>query len=743
MPNQTYQIRLPAVHDSLPRFYEFFNRVSDEIGLNAQAHFDIELSIEEALTNIINHAYKNYAGDFFLKIVRDSTQVNVSIQDWGEQFDPAKIKPFDYNSPVETRINGGMGLHFMRTLMDHVDYQFAEGSTILMMTKSINPHGDAPLFVEQIEHELQVFDAVGRALSTERNVDALLDLIVDKLTEVINADRGTLYLLDPEKGELVSKVLQDTTGRLTEIRLKIGQGIAGHVAETGKTVNITSAEDDPHFAGYFDRVSGYQTQTMICTPMRDNHGNIIGVVQLLNKREGYFTRRDEIILAVLASQAAMAIENARLLESEREKRHIADTLRDVSSIINSSLELEEVLELILKEVERVVPFQIASILLIEGDEMVVGASRGAKTEYAQHISIFKVTENALIQEMIKTRLPIIIPDVEADPRWIRTSMTTGMHSFLGTPLIVDDRVIGELSLNNTVINAYRPTQAEVVRTFANQAAAAIERARLHHQTIQQARLQQEVETARTIQTSFLPDKDPQIPGWDIAATWHPAKEVAGDFYDFIPLPEDRIGFVVADVCGKGIPASLFMALSRTVFRVLAMNHTPLGEFSPALLLEKVNNQIKAESTSNLFVTLFYGILDPHSGEMHYCNGGHNPPIFVRQDGSYEMLETCGPALGIFPNVPYEAFTIQMAPGDGLTIYTDGVTEALNHEQEEFGEDRLIECLVDTRAKPASEINGLIRYIVREFTGDRPPDDDATLVVIKCRAGEATVPADGE
>ncbi|PJF44619.1 MAG: hypothetical protein CUN55_03070 [Phototrophicales bacterium] len=724
----SHQIRLPAKRQSLIDFYQFFRQVSQDFHLSEQIQFDIELSVEEALTNIIHHAYgPDEEGDFVLRISDYGDKIEVIIQDWGKPFDPEAIPPFDYSAPVEARINGGMGLHFMRTLMDSVEYRFEDGTTILTMIKRRDPVMPLMPVEERIERELQVFDAVARALSTERNADALLDLIVDKLTDVVDADRGTLYLYDPERNELVSKILQDDTGRLTQIRLPMGEGVAGYVAETGETVNITSTANDPHFAKNFDRESGYHTQTMLCTPMRNAGGEIIGVIQLLNKRDGVFTRRDEIVLSVLASQAAIAIENNRLLQSEKEKRQIADRLREVSSIINSSLELAEVLQLILQELEHVVPFDLASILLIEGQELVLRAGRGFQKPIPMHSPLFKITENLLIQEMMKTHLPLIIPDVREDSRWIRTEHTAEMHSWLGAPLIVGDQVIGELSINHRQADFYRQTHVDIVRTFANQAAAAIERARLHEQTIVQARLQQEVETARTIQTSFLPDRDPQLAGWDIAASWQPAKEVAGDFYDYIYLPDDRLGFVIADVCGKGIPASLFMALSRTILRVMAQTDLP-----PSLLLEQVNNQLKSDSRSNLFVTLFYGLLDLQTGAMTFANGGHNPPIWIQAERpkQFTMLNPTGPALGVFPNVYYDQNTINFKSGDVLVLYTDGVIEAINEDEEEFDEARLVDCIVAHAHHSAETLNAAIRQTVARFIGTQSTEDDATILVIK-------------
>lgn len=723
-----YEIHLPAVHDSLRKFYQFFREVSLDLGLDEKTQFDIELSIEEALTNVINHAYKGGVGDFALRIMDEGDQLRVEIQDWGDPFDPNAIKPFDYSAPVETRIDGGMGVHFMRTLMDSIDYTFHDtNGTLLTMTKKRTPSPLSPQFDEEIEHELHVLDSVARAILIERHVDSLLDLIIDKLTEVIHADRGTLYLIDEDTQELYSKILQDETGRLAQIRLKIGEGVAGYIAETGETVNIASVENDPHFAPNFDRQSGYQTQTMLGTPMLNAKGKIIGVIQMLNKRDGgVFTHRDEIILTVLASQAAIAIENAQLLASEQEKRRLADTLREVSAIINSALDLEEVLKLILNQFERVVPFDIASILLIEGESLVVGAVRGlAADSVPLNTPLFKVEENPLIQEMVLQRQPIIIPNVLEDKRWIQISLTENVRAWMGVPLVVGNRLIGQLSLNHAKPGFYRQSHAEVALTFANQAVAAIERARLYKKTIEQARLQQEVETARTIQSSFLPDANPQIDGWDIAASWEPAKEVAGDFFDFIPLPDNRLGFVVADVCGKGIPASLFMALSRTVLRVMAQSDLPPDE-----LLYRVNNQLKSDSTSSLFVTLFYGILDPQTGVIVYGNGGHNPPIYLTQANEPLLIESSGPALGVFANVGYELGQLTLGAEELLVVYTDGLTEAINRDEHEFEEERLLNCVVEHRDLSATALNSKIRDAVKAFAQDRPFDDDATILIIK-------------
>lgn len=725
MIGKNYEIMLPAIRSSLLRVYDFLAAVRTAFALDEKTHFDIELATEEAITNIIAYAYEEYEkpGDFVLSITHEGEHIRITLQDWGNPFDPALIPPFDYNAPVEKRINGGMGMHFMRSLMDEVTYRQREndnGTTLTMLKKIDQKPVDY-----HIEEELRVFEEVGRALSNERDVNTLLNLIVEKLIQVVDADRGTLYLLEPEKGELVSKVLQDETGRLTEIRLKIGEGVAGHVAMTGETVNIFSAAEDPHFAKRIDQSSGYKTETMLCTPMRNAQKEIIGVVQLLNKIDGVFTPRDAAILTVLSSQAAIAIENARLITSEKAKRQLADTLREVTSIINSSLDLDEVLYLILSQLERVIEFEGAAILLLEQTELTVKASRGYDIAGLRGLPLFKVTENPLFMEMIDTHKPIIIGDVGHDNRWVNIEETRASRSWMGVPLIIGNQVIGELGFTHTRLNFYNQEMATVAQAFANQAAAAIERARLHQQTIRQARFQQELETAYTIQSSLLPEREPQLPGWDIAATWEPAQEVAGDFFDFIALPDGRMGFVLADVCGKGVGAALFMALSRTVFNVMAQSDLPLD-----VLMTQVNNQIKNNNRANLFVTLFYAVIDPKTGEMAYSNAGHNPPIIVSASGEDKMLPNSGPALGIFPNIAYKTDTLTLAPGDMIVIYTDGITEAVGKDDEEFGEDRLIELLHVYGQNNARAVIYAIAQAVDLFTHNAPPSDDATLLVIK-------------
>ncbi len=234
----------------------------------------------------------------------------------------------------------------------------------------------------------------------------------------------------------------------------------------------------------------------------------------------------------------------------------------------------------------------------------------------------------------------------------------------------------------------------------------------------------ELQIARDIQMSFLPEKLPRIPAYDLAAMSLPAKEVGGDFYDAIPLPDERLGIVMADVSGKGVPAALFMALSRTVVRAHARHSGAKDAIRDANIL------IAEDSKSGMFVTLFYGVVDAARLTMTYVNAGHNPPMLFRGDGEPRELKATGIILGVMDDAEYEERTVDLAGGDLLLLYTDGVTEAINPEEEQFGEERLIATVQEYRHLPSNEIVERIQQAVFAFCGREPQFDDLTLMVLK-------------
>ena len=249
---------------------------------------------------------------------------------------------------------------------------------------------------------------------------------------------------------------------------------------------------------------------------------------------------------------------------------------------------------------------------------------------------------------------------------------------------------------------------------------------LRRTTAENERVQKELDLARGIQRSFLPESPPIVPGFDLAALNTPALEVGGDFFDFIPVSLDQWGLVIADVSGKGFPAALFMALSRTMLRANA-----LGNPTVLQTICRANNMIAQEGRANMFVTLFYGVLDPKSKTLTYVNAGHNPPFITdREGGDIVILAAKGIALGIMSDMEFEEKDVTLREGDILLLYTDGVTEAVNRKGEMFGQHRLAKLVEDNQKRSAQEIIQIIEQTVLEYAEGLPQFDDLTLMAVK-------------
>jgi phosphoserine phosphatase RsbU/P len=249
---------------------------------------------------------------------------------------------------------------------------------------------------------------------------------------------------------------------------------------------------------------------------------------------------------------------------------------------------------------------------------------------------------------------------------------------------------------------------------------------LQRTTAEKERFAKELEIAKGIQQSFLPDSAPDITGIELVAKNVPALEVGGDFYDFIPVAKDRWGLVIADVSGKGVPAALFMALSRTLIRA-----STLVDADPAQSIGHANRMIYEDSKTNMFVTLFYAVLDAREMTLNYVNAGHNPPLLL-QDGAAAvlLLKAKGIALGVIDEVDLQSVKVDLKPGDVLVLYTDGVTEAINNREEEFGEERLYQVITENRNRPAQEIMQNILDAITAHAGDQPQYDDITLMILR-------------
>jgi serine phosphatase RsbU (regulator of sigma subunit) len=273
-----------------------------------------------------------------------------------------------------------------------------------------------------------------------------------------------------------------------------------------------------------------------------------------------------------------------------------------------------------------------------------------------------------------------------------------------------------------------------LQVLAAQIASALHGVEIHAQTLAHQRTVQELAFAWQIQASFLPDTLPQVEGWQLTATLKPCQETSGDFYDVIPLPNGHLGLLVADVADKGMGAALYMALSRTLIRTYAFEH----QGRPDLVLKATNQRILSDTRTDMFVTVFYAILDPSTGRLIYANAGHNPPYLFKTETQHELdgpleprgLRNTGMPLGVMEEAGWETETVELTAGDMLVLYTDGITEAHSREEELFGDQRLIAVAQAHLDEPVESIQESILTTVDQFSEEALQCDDVTLMVLK-------------
>jgi serine phosphatase RsbU (regulator of sigma subunit) len=426
------------------------------------------------------------------------------------------------------------------------------------------------------------------------------------------------------------------------------------------------------------------------------------------------------LISGIANQTALAVEGALLYQSQQEEAWVSTALLQVAEAI-----VGQPLESGLDTVARLIPLLVGvqKMLIYQWD------ASAHVLRVAQAIGFERAVGRALMgQTAAVDDLGVLLEATEmmecALPEAVRSAF--GVDRGRAWPLRAGGGLLGLMVAEAAPLLGRRLT---ILNGIAHQLAMAMENARLAQEVAQQQRLERELEVGRDIQATFLPKECPQAPGWEIAALWRAARQVGGDFYDFIPLRRhegrERWGIVIADVADKGVPAALFMALSRTLIRSAA-----IGRISPAATLARVNDLILADSRSDLFVTVFYGVWEPDTGHLVYANGGHNPPLHVTIEGEVSKLVGRGSALGVLEDLTYQEHELHLKPGDALLLYTDGVTDAVNSAMEEFTLPRAIDVLCANASGSAQAILRALSLAIETHVGAMEAFDDITMVVVK-------------
>jgi len=426
-----------------------------------------------------------------------------------------------------------------------------------------------------------------------------------------------------------------------------------------------------------------------------------------------------------------AIETRDVVDETVERYREINLLYHIGETIGTCLDPQKIPGLVLQEANRCIPVEVGIVLLVS-DDKVNGTKNNdfqvkASIGTTDHINALHRISRKTIDKVLETKHPAIDTNLLALQSFPEENRK--FTAVLCVPFLVGDRIMGMIVLGRlSEQKMFSAGDMKLLMALASQASIALETVRLHLEEIKKQRLEDELDFSRQIQLSLLPKKPPTITGWEFAALYQAAHQVGGDLYDFIRLPNqpDKVGLLIADVAGKGIPAALFMAFCRTIIRLEAMS-----EGTPEEILKRTNQLILQNSRTDLFLTAFYALLDFQNGELVFANGGHNPPIwFQAAKGECEKLISKSALLGLFNNISTEEHRIKIAPGDLLVFYTDGITEARATDGEFFGEARLLSSIMSNKEAGAQVVLQAIFDETNEFIGNSPQSDDFTLFVIK-------------
>jgi sigma-B regulation protein RsbU (phosphoserine phosphatase) len=581
------------------------------------------------------------------------------------------------------------------------------------MTEKTLPHDRNQLFIE-----------TSKLLNSTLNLHELLEVILNLAAKTMGAEASSLLLMDEKKEKLRLHISpKEKAEGKKQLELRMGEGIIGWVAEHVQPVISNNVREDPRFSPELEDQIGFPIRSLICVPLL-RRGKLVGVAAALNKmNEKEFGQEDLETFSSLADQIAIALDNSYLYSRAKKKTLEMETLLEVEKSLSSSLDINELLELILDSLSKVVRYDAAAIFLVDKTKQEIEHIKVRGFDAALEPDLHLKIGHGLAGWAAKSQKSIIVPDVRQDQRYIEARVET--KSEMVVPIISQKRIIGVFNLESNKPSAYTEDDLELLEAFAGLAAISLERARQYEEILKKRQLEEELSIAQRIQQSFLPREKPQLAGFDVSGVNIPSEEVGGDYYDFIPIIEHQLGITIGDVSGKGIPAALIMASFRASLIAEIRNNYAIRS-----IMFKVNNLLYESTASDIYVTAVYGVLDIKNRIFTFSNAGHNAPILRHADGRMEYLTEGGIALGMFENSKYEERALGINPGDVMVFYTDGVTEAKNEKDEEFGTKRLKQVINDSHRSSAAQIQENIYSAVKDFTAILPRGDDLTVIVIK-------------
>lgn len=578
---------------------------------------------------------------------------------------------------------------------------------------------------------------VAGLLSDYVSVDEALESILTELEHNLPIDVSAIWLLN--EGELyLAAVHGGDPDAIEAVRKESLRGSEALITMLTAREPVVRTPSDPLWPS--GAAAGFKRNySSLAAPLRVSD-QPVGLIALAHHSPARYGHEAQAMVATFASYAAVAIENARLYDQAQEQAYASAALLQVAQAVASLSDLDEILDTIMRTMPILVGIEQAALFLWDAGREVYVASHEFGLQPALKTQIWGCEFSAgkfpmldAAREQAQAVVRVLRPR-DADESWnqLRPARSTeealrqGECLLVAVPLIIKSEHFGVLILEEAEGGRrFRARRLEIINGIAQQAALAIQSDRLQGEMVVRERLETEVKLAREIQSAFIPQVLPHFAGWELAGRWETARQVGGDFYDVIELPDNRVGLFIGDVADKGMPAALFMALTRTLVRAAVIQTS-----SPAEALRRVNDLLIPDTSLGMFVTAAYGVLDLSTGDFTYANAGHNSPLWVRANGAIEPLTRTGIALGIIEGNEITERTIHLDRGDAVLLYTDGITEAFSPSDAMFGEEALLDAIRSAAGREATALLDAIESRVNEFTQSQPLSDDRTMLVVK-------------
>jgi len=591
-------------------------------------------------------------------------------------------------------------------------------AAIIFTVDSLSTQSDQQLKIDPLL--LEVADVVNTTL----DLDTTLRRVAELVRKVIDYEIFAILLLNERTQELRFRFQIGYPREYADrARIKVGQGVTGRAAQTRQAILV---EDVTQESDYIEAVPNVRSELAIPLIVKNR---VIGVIDLEGRVPGYFTEEHKRLLTLIGSRMAVGIENAQLYTRTTRQARTLLLLNEIARELTSILNVDELLKRIAELLNRIIDYQMFSILLIDesGEKLVHRFS--LRFQESIHLKHDIPLGKGLVGAAATEKAAVLVPDVSKDPRYVMANPET--KSELAVPLIYKDKVIGVLDLEHTRRGFFSEDHKRTITTLAAQVAIALENARLYEQIArQERRLERDLSLARELQFRLLPPAMPKVAHLDVAARFAPARAIGGDMYDFVHYSLSRLGIIVGDVSGKGAPAAIYAALVSGILR----SHAPI-EPAPAEMLSAVNFSLSERRIEAQYICLLYAVWDDEKRTLQIANSGLPRPLYVH-DGKIEIIEATGLPPGLFDDADYEELSFKTKPGDMFVFFSDGILDARNRAGEMFGRsgvERVIASCPDQ--SPECVVTSLFQAVADHAAGEEVFDDQ-TVVAIKVKGSAA-------